>query len=259
MNGLACRIVVGFSLARLLPVAVAGQMTPPAIKKVEIQPDRAFRVNDKPFFPLMAWLQDAKSFPAVRSCAMNAIAGYWPKSSGTRDVNEYLDLVQKAGFYGVMPFDAQLKGRPALLGYIHDDEPDLARRVSNAVVEPSKRLKINRRTPLWKLLDGDLTRGSVLDPLDRASLTVKLKEPVTVEGLAVALTVSPGLALAREVAFQANGAERLRETEATFTVQGLAAGSEVVVVDQNRVIRSGDGHFADTFAPLAVHIYRLAR
>jgi hypothetical protein len=75
-----------------------------------------------------------------------------------------------------------------LLGCIHDDEPDLTQQVSDAEVEPAKHLKINRSTPLWKLLDGDLTSWSVLDPLEGASLTIKLKKPVTVESLAVSAT-----------------------------------------------------------------------
>ncbi len=198
-------------LAWLAATAVAGEMPLPPIEKVEIR-GRAFLVNGKPFFPLMAWLQDAKHFPAVRACAMNTIAGYWPKSSGTADVSEYLDLVEKAGFYGVMPFSPKLKGRPALLGYIQDDEPDLTSQVSDAEIVPAKPLRLNPQTPLWRLLDGDLGSWSVLDPLEGASVTVKLKQPVTVTSLAVAVTVSPGLALPKDVAFEADGAEVLKAT-----------------------------------------------
>ena len=46
---------------------------------------------------------------------------------------------------------------------------------------------------------------SVLDPLDKASVTIRLKKPVTVESLAVWSTVSSGLAVAKEVAFEADG------------------------------------------------------
>ena len=204
---------IGVSLgiiAILGAAAAAGETKLPPIQQAQVGPNRAIQVNGKPFFPLMVWLQDAKNFPAVRACGMNTIAGYWPKSSGTKDVAEYLALVEKAGFYGVMPFDPRLKGQPSLLGYIHDDEPDLPRTVSDADVVPAKGLQINRRTPLWRLLDGKLTSWSVLDPLDGASVTVRLKKPVTVHTLAVSLTVSPGLALAKEVAFEAGGAEILR-------------------------------------------------
>jgi hypothetical protein len=45
----------------------------PPIEKVEIR-DRVFYVNGQPFFPLMAWLQDAKNFPLLKDCAMNSTA-----------------------------------------------------------------------------------------------------------------------------------------------------------------------------------------
>jgi len=191
--------------------AQAAETALPPIRTVEIK-GRAFYVNGKPFFPLMAWLQDAKNFPLVRECAMNTIAGYWPKSSGTRDVTEYLPLVAKAGLYGVMPFEPKLKGHPALLGYIHGDEPDLTRKVSDAVVVPARHLRINRRTPLWKILDGDRSSWSVLDPLEGAAVTFKLKQPVTVQALAVWLTVSKGLAVAKDVVFEGDSTELLKAT-----------------------------------------------
>jgi hypothetical protein len=57
--------------------------------------------------------------------------------------------------------------------------------------------------------------------------------------------------------FAVNCDERLKEAKATLKVEGLAAGASVVVVDENRTIRSDAGSFADAFAPLAVHIYKL--
>ncbi|MDP6524201.1 MAG: hypothetical protein QGI24_03870 [Kiritimatiellia bacterium] len=188
--------------------SVAGALPP--VEKVSIGPGRAFHVNGRPFFPLMVWLQDAKNFPAARLCGMNTVAGYWPKSSGTKDVTEYLPMVKNAGFYGVMPFHRDLKGDPSLLGYIHGDEPDLPRKVSDAQVIPAKGLRINRRTPLSKLLDGVTHSWSVLDPLENAEITIQTPTPVTVRSLAVWLTVSKGLALAREIRFEANGKEILK-------------------------------------------------
>ena len=85
----------------------------------------------------MAWLQDAANFPASRDCGMNTTAGYWTGSSGTKDVVEYQALVAQAGLYGVLPFDPRLKGHPRLLGYIHDDEPDLPEQVNDADVIPA--------------------------------------------------------------------------------------------------------------------------
>ncbi len=172
------------------------------IQTVEIR-DRAFYVNGKPFFPLMAWLQDARNFPRLKESAMNATAGYHSGSSGARDVSEYLALVEKAGLYGVMPFSPGLEGQPALLGYIHDDEPDLPRQVSDAVVEPGPNLRINSRNPLWKILDGTPTSWSVLDPMEGARVTIRLPRPVTVTGFGVAVTASPGLTRPSEAVFRA--------------------------------------------------------
>jgi len=185
---------------------------PPPIERVEIAANGAFMVNGQPFFPLMAWLQDAGNFDDVKSCGMNSTAGYWKGSSGTKDVSEYIELVERAGLYGVMPFDSNLIGNSNLLGYIHDDEPDLPRSVSDAEIVPAKQLKINRKTPLWKLVDGVRHSWSVLDPLEGASLTIKLKRPITVESLAVWLTVSGNLPLAQEVSFEGDGEKLITVT-----------------------------------------------
>ncbi len=42
-----------------------------------------------------------------------------------------------------------------------------------------------------------------------------------------------------------------------FTVEGLAAGTAIEVVDEDRTITAEDGSFADDFDPLAEHIYRI--
>jgi len=87
MLGVACSIVL---VIGGLPQAGRGAEGLPPIEKVEIRSGRAFYVNGKPFFPLMAWLQDAENLPAVKDCGMNTTAGYWPgatagqASSGTR-------------------------------------------------------------------------------------------------------------------------------------------------------------------------------
>lgn len=192
--------------------AVQGAEPAPAIARVGLTPNRAFEINGEPFFPLMAWLQDAKNFPSVRQCGMNTTAGYWTGSSGTKDVAEYQALVAQAGLYGVMPFDLRLKGHPQLLGYIQDDEPDLPHQVSDAEIAPAANLRINRGTPLWKILDGVTHTWSVLDPLDGAQLTVRLAAPVTVERLTIWLTVAPDLAVAKDVEFEADDKPLARAT-----------------------------------------------
>jgi hypothetical protein len=59
--------------------------------------------------------------------------------------------------------------------------------------------------------------------------------------------------------FAVNYDEGLRRAEAVVSLEGLAAGSVVTVVDEERTITSGAGSFADAFEPLGVHVYRIAR
>ena len=206
---IACVMFALFAFAR---GGIAEERLPPIEGAVTISPQRALQVNGKPFFPLMAWLQDAPNLAAVKQCGMNATAGYWTDSSGTKDVAGYLAIVEKAGLYAVMPFDAKLKGRPGLLGYIHDDEPDLTHPVSEAEVTAGPGMHVNPSTPLWKLVDGVTHSWSVLDPMEGASVTIRRKSPVTVESVAVWQTISEGLAVAKDVTFSADGQEILKAT-----------------------------------------------
>ena len=191
-----------FVLAMAVPAAA---QPPEPIREVAIGSNRELRVNGKPFLPIMAWLQNPSNFPAVRECGMNSTAGYWRGSGGTQTVREYLDLVQKAGLYGVMPYHDDLRDHPALLAYIHDDEPDLPRQVSDGEVIGSPGLRINSETPLWRIRDGDISSWSVLDPLAEAEITIPLPSPVTVQRFGFWVTTSPGLSVARQIAIQADG------------------------------------------------------
>ncbi|MFW6114602.1 MAG: hypothetical protein ACOC7K_02580, partial [bacterium] len=170
---------------------------------------------------------------------MNTVAGYWPGSSNTEDAVEYLKLVDEAKLYGVMPFDKRLKGHPSLLAYIHEDEPDLPRRTSDAEVVPGESLKLNSSTPLWRLVDGVTHSWSVLDPLQGASVTIRVPKPVTVRKLGIWLTVSSGLAVAKEVSFMADGKEILRATlEAKKGRQTLRLDEPVTLKSLTLTVRS---------------------
>lgn len=172
---------------------------PPAIDTVACAAPRRLEVNGQPFLPIMIWLQDPERFPQAHAAGINTICGYWPGSGGTADVVEYYQRVAEAGFYAVLPYHAGLRGQDKLLGYIHDDEPDLTNQVSEARITPSAGLRINNGTPLWRILDGVTSSWSVLDPLDGAALTITPKEPVTLSRVGLWLTISPGLAVAKEV------------------------------------------------------------
>ncbi len=190
---------------------VAGTELEP-IKTVGIDANRAITVNQRVFFPVMIWLQDPANFASARAAGINTVAGYWRGSGGAKDVVEYMELVRKAGFYGVMPFDERLKANPALLAYIHDDEPDLSSLRSDANIVPGKELRINEKNPLWKILDGVTHSWSVLDPLQGAEFTLRLNQAVEVHSLAICLTISQGLAVAKDVSFMGDGTEIARKS-----------------------------------------------
>ena len=57
--------------------------------------------------------------------------------------------------------------------------------------------------------------------------------------------------------FAVNYDEREIRAHATIRVEDMASGKSVQVVDEERKLESKDGFFVDTFAPLAVHVYRI--
>ncbi len=151
-------------------------------------------------------MQDPANWDQAKAAGCNTVAGYWPKSGGTADVVEFAGLLQQQGLYGVLDYDPRLLGHPALLAYIHGDEPDLSHDESDpSEVVAAEHLRLNRANPLWKILDGTTSTWSVLDPLATAAFTIQLKAPVTVVKLGIWLTISNGLSVAKEVAFEADG------------------------------------------------------
>ncbi len=195
-----------------LSLIIAGAHAQMDVQSVSIDENRALRLNGEPFFPIMIWLQDPSNFDRAREAGINTIAGYWPGSGDTEDVAEYIETVQDAGFLGVMPWDERLIGHPALLGFIHDDEPDLPHLESAATVVPAEHMRVNPDTPLWRIVDGITSSWSVLDPMEGAKITIELDEPVTIERIAIWLTISEGLSVAREVVLSADGREITRAT-----------------------------------------------
>ena len=200
-----CRIGVCVVLVASVAAAAAEPLEP--IRTVEIGPHRELRVNGKPFFPLMSWLQEPKRYPKLRGLNFNTFCGNHGVSA-----KAMLEAARAAGGYAIPHFDANAAGRRSLLAWIHGDEPDLPRTVSDAKVTPGKGLVLNRSTPLWRIVDGVTHSWSVLDPLAGAEVTIELPKPVTARELAVWLTVSRGLAVAKDVVFLGDGKEIARAT-----------------------------------------------
>jgi hypothetical protein len=193
----------------VVAVAVVGRAAEPLgpIQKVEIGSNRELRVNGEAFFPLMSWLQEPKRYPKLRSLNFNTFCG----NHGV-GAKAMLDAAKAAGGYAIPHFDANAAGHESLLAWIHGDEPDLPRTVSDAKVTPGKGLILNKSTPLWRIVDGVTHSWSVLDPLAGAEVTIELPRPVTVGGLAVWLTISQGLSAAKDVVFLGDGKELAQAT-----------------------------------------------
>jgi hypothetical protein len=203
------------------PVGAADGLPP--IRQATIGANREFRVNGQAFLPIMGWLQGPASFPKLKAIGINTITGYhWTPANNTgagntKNAAEYGALAREVGLYFVSPFMKQhpeamqtLKGSNNLLAWIHGDEPDLPHTVSDAQVMPESALIINNGSPLWKMLDGSPSGAAVLDPIEGAQFTIKLKQPVTVTSLGLWVTPAPRLGVAKEVVFSNNGKEILK-------------------------------------------------
>jgi hypothetical protein len=84
------------------------------------------------------------------------------------------------------------------------------------------------------------------------------KQPVTLDAAdGVKVDVMARATPGGITVFAVNYDERLKQTKVTVKIDKLPAGTEVLVVDENRTITSQAGAFTDSFAPLAVHIYRI--
>lgn len=194
----------------------------PAVKSATIGANREFRVNGQPFFPLMLWLQSDARIPDGLAVGVNTFCGNGGKLSTTA----YLDKLAQAGLYGIVHFDEGAIGHSHLLAWIHGDEPDLPRTQSDAEVTPGKGLILNKQTPLWRIVDGVTHSWSVLDPLAGAEITIRRDQPVTAERLAVWLTISRGLSVAKDVEFLADG-KRI----ATATLANKKGRQEVALAE----------------------------
>jgi len=93
------------------------------IRSVEIGRNREFRINGKPFLPIMLWAQSPSRINDGLSVGVNTFVG---NGSSVSD-KEFLDALGKNGLYGVMGFKQDTVGHRYLLGWIHSDEPDMPR------------------------------------------------------------------------------------------------------------------------------------
>ena len=74
----------------------------------------------EPLLPLMGFYQSIKSFDNAKAMGLN---GYF--MPGQVPAVEYLDALQARGLYGIVLFDEQAVGHPALLAWLQPHEPDV--------------------------------------------------------------------------------------------------------------------------------------
>jgi hypothetical protein len=207
MSGMVGRMLIATGVFFSLAVGAAGVEPLAPIRTVTVGANRELRVNGQPFLPIMAWLQSPTQYGRLRSVGINTFCGNWKTPAG-----EMLQSARAAGGYGVYAFDAKAVGHSNLLAWLHGDEPDLPRKVYDAKVTCGGNMKINRSNPLEKMFDGVWHSWSVLDPLIGAEVTVELPKPVTVRRISVFVTISKGLAVAKDVRLLADGREILATT-----------------------------------------------
>ncbi len=124
-------LAMALALVTLLSPAHANNHLPdplPAIESVEIGPQGQFLVNGEPFLPIMSWLQHPdnrwNSFENLRSLNFNTFMGNQVSSL------EQANAAAAVGGYAVarpgsLANLATTLGHGHMLGYHHDDEPDL--------------------------------------------------------------------------------------------------------------------------------------
>jgi len=96
------------------------------IKKVEIGEKQELRIDGKPFFPLIVWNQPRRLVSYQAELGMNTLVpGESPEKEGSR--LELLDDLHKHNMYLFLPvgeYPPEVYTHPALLGWLHGDEPD---------------------------------------------------------------------------------------------------------------------------------------
>lgn len=206
------KVLDGACVAVGLLASVAGADPAVPIQKVEVGPHAAFRVNGEPFFPLFSWLQPTNRYPRLKELGFNVFMGNW---KNTPPSDEMARLALAAGGYALPHFDGKGNGHPGVFAWLDLDEPDITSRESDAVVKPTSKLILNKRTPLTNLVDGNAKNSAVVDPMEGAGFVVELPQPVTATQVAIGFTHNkPGVPAANttpaEVAFLGDGKELLK-------------------------------------------------
>ena len=215
---------------------------PDPIESVQVSADRGWRINGRPFFPIMGWLQGARNLPKLSSIGCNTIAGFHRPGRAPGAILEYAEAAGAAGLYFTPPFEPShmaemeaLKTQHArnLLAWMHADEPDLPKKFSDAKVTPGGTLIINPSRPLYLMFDGDLKTSAILDPIQGGSFSIAIPENTMIKTIGIANV--PGEAVAREVRVLLDNVELMtvslnaQKSLQTFDLSKPASGRQLSV------------------------------
>ena len=84
------------------------------IKNIKIGKNREFRVNGKPFLPIMSWAQPKKNFAMLSEMGINTFCG-----------SADPEAAKEAGCYALTAFKAGQTENGHVLAWIFSDEPDM--------------------------------------------------------------------------------------------------------------------------------------
>jgi len=183
------------------------------IKSVEIGDNREFRVNGKPFLPIMLWAQSLERLDEKMSIGVNTFAG----SRGDLSPGEYMDRLAENGAYAIRHFSPGVPHHSHLLGWIQSDEPDLFKKDPGMQVVPAKGSATKIDGALDALRNGGKLDGPTFEPLQGAAITLRPRRPVTAAGLSIWVGTDAQLSVVKELSIEADGREVCRAALARTT------------------------------------------
>jgi hypothetical protein len=203
-SSLAIAVILPFAV----PLLAAAEPIPAApITTVEIGRHGEFRVNGKPFLPLMSWQQKTSSYPKLTDLGFNVVMGNWERQPAAA---EMATKALAAGAYAVPFFDGTGFAHPGVFGWAHEDEPDLSKTEMMGKVTAGAGLRPNKGAPIAGVVDGITHKYSLMDPLAGASFVIDNEKPATVVSLAAWVITEKDFSIPSEITFLGDGVEILR-------------------------------------------------
>jgi hypothetical protein len=161
--------------------------------------NREFRLNGKPFLPVMLFAQAPEQVDDALSMGINTFV----ENGSTSSNREFLGKLREKGLHGILGPDAEIAGQANLLGWIHIDQPDKPTTVKEASIVLGDGTHCTGGKPI-DMVDGDPHSGAYLDPVKGAEAAVFVpKETPAIH--AIAITQAWAFRMAKDFEFSADG------------------------------------------------------